>query len=138
LSSNDSGKTSNSGTAATALSVRFAHEIVKCDPAVLSLIVVGRTGEVLAVERSPRLDEPDYLGQETVKKLGLNARLMLEAAENASDVFGKTMFLVGAFKDNRVLLMNLPEYQVALALRLERSANVDYIHETIRDILGTA
>jgi hypothetical protein len=129
-----------SGQAPTknAIGARLAREIVDCDPSILSLMVMSKNGDVLAVERSSRLREVDYADAKTLRRFGVIASVILSAAENATDLMGKTEFLIGAFREQKVLLINLHEYDVALALRLSRSANAEYVYRTIGDILATA
>jgi hypothetical protein len=120
-----------------ALAERMAKDLVDCDPAILSLIVVDSMGRVLHVSRSARLPDSERVDAETVRIFGIVSKLIFGAANNATRVMGGTEAIVGVFKREKALLVNLPEYNLLLALRLVRSANAEYVCDKIRDLLGT-
>jgi len=123
--------------AQAALAERVANEVVDCDPSILSLIVVDSMGRVLHVSRSARLPASEQVNPELVRVFGTIAKLIIGAANNAAQVMGKTEAVVGIFKNQKVLLVNLPEYNLLLALRLSRSANAEYVSDKIGDLLAT-
>ena len=41
--------------------VRLAREVIDIDKAILSLLILDKTGAVVAMERSSRLDKADYM-----------------------------------------------------------------------------
>ena len=120
-----------------ALAERLSKDLVDCDPAILSLIVVDSLGRVLHVGRSARLPESDQVSPELVRVFGTVSKLIVGAANNAAQVMGGTEAIVGIFKKQKALLINLPEYNLLLALRLARSANAEYVCDKIGDLLAT-
>jgi hypothetical protein len=120
-----------------ALAERLAKDLVDCDPSILSLLVVDDLGRVLHVSRSARLPHSEQVNPELVQVFGTIAKAILGAADNAAQVMGGTEAVVGIFKKQKVLLINLPEYDLLLALRLSRSANAEYVSEKIGDLLAT-
>lgn len=58
------------------------------------------------------------------------------AAEGAAKLMGKREFIVGAFKEQLVLLVDLPEYEMLLAIRLARSSNAEHVFVRIAGLLG--
>lgn len=123
--------------AQVALAGRLAKDLVDCDPSILSLIVVDSLGRVLHVGRSERLRESEQVSPELVRVLGTVSKAIVGAANNASQVMGGTEAIVGIFKKQKALLINLPEYNLLLALRLSRSANAEYVCDVIGDLLAT-
>ena len=123
--------------AQVALAGRLAKDLVDCDPAILSLIVVDSLGRVLQVGRSARLPESEQVSPELVRVFGTVSKLIVGAANNAAQVMGGTEAIVGIFKRQKALLVNLPEYNLLLALRLVRSANAEYVCDKIGDLLAT-
>jgi hypothetical protein len=123
--------------AQVALAHRLAKDLVDCDPSILSLIVVDPMGRVLHVVRSERLAGEDHVNPELVHVLGTIAMMIVGAANKAAPVMGGTEAIVGIFKKQKVLLINLQEYNLLLALRLTRSASAEYVCEKIRDLLAT-
>jgi len=119
-----------------ALAQRIAKDLVDCDTSILSLIAVDPLGRVLHVSRSARLPDSEQVNPELVQRLGTVARLIVGAANNAAQVMGKTEAVVGIFKNQKVLLINLQEYNLLLALRLARSANAEYVCDKIGDLLA--
>lgn len=111
--------------------------MVDCDPSILSLIVVDPLGRVLQVSRSARLPDSEQVNAELVRLFGSLARVIAGAASSAAQVMGGTEAVVGVFKKQKVLLINLQEYNLLLALRLSRSANAEYVCDKIRDLLAT-
>jgi len=73
-----------------------------------------------------------------VENLGSIAALILGAARNTTEFKGGLELVMGVFKNQKVLLMNLQEYNLALALRLSRSANASYVYRKIVNTLGTS
>jgi hypothetical protein len=123
--------------ALVALAERLAKELVDCDPSILSLMVVDPLGRVLHVSRSSRLPDSEQVSPELVRVLGTVAKLIIGAADKAAQIMGKTEAVVGIFKKQSVLLINLPEYDLLLALRLSRSANAEFVRDKIADLLAT-
>ena len=124
-SSNYSGSRTEADVnpAQAALAQRLAEDVVDCDPSILSLIVVDELGRVLSVSRSSRLPESEKVPPELVRAFGTIAKAIIGAANNAAPAMGRTEAIVGIFKNQKVLLINLQEYNLLLALRLSRSAN---------------
>lgn len=120
-----------------ALAAKLAKDVIDCDPSILSLIVLDKFGKVLAVERSLRLDQADYLSDDLVPKFGVVAKLIVGAAANATELMGRMEFLIGAFKNQKVLLINLHEYEMTLGIRIARSSNAEYLNNKIAGLLGT-
>lgn len=116
---------------------RLADEVIDCDPAIMSLIVVDQLGRVLYVGKSARLKEEDYLEPKLVQVLGTLAILIVGAADKAASAMGRTEAVVGVFKNQKILIVNLQEYKMTLALRLSRSANAEYVCDKIGDLLAT-
>jgi len=123
--------------AQVALAERLAKDVVDCDPSILSLIVVDTLGRVLHVARSSRLSDSERVDPELVRTFGIIAKTIVGAANNASQVMGATEAVIGVFKKQKVLLVNLQEYNLLLALRLSRSANAEYVCDKIGDLLAT-
>jgi hypothetical protein len=120
-----------------ALAERLARDLVDCDTSILSLIVVDALGRVLHVSRSTRLAGSEHVAPELVRDFGIIAKMIIGAADNAARVMGGTEAIVGIFKRQKVLLINLQEYNLLLALRLSRSANAEYVCDKIGDLLAT-
>jgi len=116
---------------------RLAKQVLDCDPTILSLMVLDKQGQVLAVERSPRLPEEEHVDAEVIPKLGVVAKLIIGAANNATEYMGRMQFLIGGFKHQTVLLINLQDYEMVLAMRLARSASAEYVYNKIANMLGT-
>jgi hypothetical protein len=123
--------------AKVALAEKLAKDLVDCDPSILSLLVVDALGRVLHVSRSARLPDSEQANPELVRVFGTIAKTIVGAANNAAQVMGGTEAVVGIFKKQKVLLINLPEYDLLLALRLFRSANAEYVCDKIGDLLAT-
>ena len=119
------------------LAQRLGDNLVDCDPSILSLIVVDAVGRVLHVARSARLPDSEHVNAELVHMFGVIAKTIVGAANNAAPVMGATEAIVGVFKKQKVLLVNLQEYNLLLALRLSRSANAEYVCDKIGDLLAT-
>ncbi|MGH9917692.1 MAG: hypothetical protein ACRD6W_02285 [Nitrososphaerales archaeon] len=119
------------------LAERLTKDLVDCDPSILSLMVVDPIGRVLYVGRSSRLDESEQVSPELVRVFGTVSKLIFGAANNATPVMGGTEAIVGIFKKQKALLVNLPEYNLLLVLRLARSTNAEYVCDRIRDLLAT-
>jgi len=119
-----------------ALAQRLAKDLVDCDPAILSLIVVDSLGRVLHVSRSSRLPDSEQVNPELVRTFGTLAKVVIGAANSAAQVMGRTEAIVGIFKNQKVLLVNLQEYNLLLALRLSRSANAEYVCDKIEELVA--
>ena len=87
--------------------------------------------------RSSRLPGEEHVDDDVIPKLGVVAKLIIGAAENAVEYMGRMQFLIGGFKRQTVLLINLQEYNMVLAIRLVRSSSSEYIYNKIASMLGT-
>lgn len=115
---------------------RLSRDLVDCDPSILSLIFVDEFGRLVHVARSARLDKVEYVSPELLPMFGALAKTIIAAASNAAQVMGRTEAVVGIFKNQKVLLVNLQEYGLVLAVRLSRSANAEYVCDKIGDLLA--
>ena len=120
------------------LAKRVAKDIIDCDPAILSLIVIDDMGRVLHTGRSSRLPESEQVSPVPVQVFGTLAKVIMGAASNTAKIMGPTEAIVGIFKKQKVLLINLREYNLLLAIRLSRSANAEYVGDKISDLLATS
>jgi hypothetical protein len=110
--------------------------MVECDPSVLSVFVLGREGGVSSVARSSKLPKEAEADQLTLQHLGTLGTVILGASTKAEEIFGKTEFILGAFKNGKILLVKLPRYDVSLAVRLARSASTEEVYGKITEILA--
>jgi hypothetical protein len=110
--------------------------LVDCDPSILSLIIVDSLGRVLETRRSSRLPAEEHVDPGLVRVFGAVAKTIVGAANNAAKVMGATEAVIGVFKQQKVLLINLQEYNLLLALRLSRSSNAEYVSDKIGDLLA--
>jgi hypothetical protein len=138
MASNHTGPRTEVGVdpAQVALAQRLSKDVVDCDTSILSLIVVDPLGRVLHVSRSARLPESERVEPELVRMFGTIAKTIIGAANNAAPVMGATEAIVGVFKKQKVLLVNLQEYNLLLALRLSRSANAEYVCDQLGELLS--
>lgn len=120
------------------LAERLSRTVIDCDPAILSLMVVDSFGRVLHVARSSRLPANENASQEQVKVFGTIAKMIIGAANQANPIAGATEAVIGLFKNQKILLVNLQEYNVVMGLRLARSASSEYVCEKIRDLLASS
>ena len=123
-------------SAQVAVARRLAKDLVDCDPSILSLIVVDSLGRVLQVSRSARLPDSEQVNPELVRTFGTLAKVIVGAANSAAQVMGGTEAIVGIFKKQKVLLINLQEYNLLLALRLSRSASAEYVRDKVEELLA--
>jgi hypothetical protein len=119
------------------LAQKMSKHLIDCDPAILSFIVVDELGRVLHVARSTRLPIGEEVGAEQVKAFGTIAKIIIGSANQAAPMMGATELVIGVFKNQKVLLINLPEYGMLLGIRLARSASGEYVAERIRGLLAT-
>jgi hypothetical protein len=115
---------------------RIAKDVVDCDSGILSLIIVDEMGRVLHVARSGRLPISEQVSAQSLPVFGAIAKMLVGAANNASPFMGTTEAVIGVFKNQKVLVLNLQQYNVTLGLRLSRSASAEYISEKVRDLLA--
>lgn len=119
------------------LAQRLAKNIIDLDTSILSLIVVDALGRVLHVARSARLPVGEEADAEQVKVFGTISKLILGAANQAAPMMGATEAVVGVFKNQKVLLVNLKQYDLLVGLRLARSSNAEYVCDVIEETLAT-
>ena len=110
--------------------------IVECDPSVLSVYVLRREGGVSSVVRSSRLPKEAQADGQTLQHLGTIGTVILGAATKAEGIFGGTEFILGAFKNGKILLVKLPTYDAALGVRLTQSASAEHVYGKIAEILA--
>jgi hypothetical protein len=117
---------------------KIAREVVKADSTILSLLVLDQRegSRVLAVARSPGLPPSGRASPELVERLGIAATVVWGAAEGAAKLMGRREFIVGAFKEQLVLLVDLREYEMLMAVRLARSSNAEHVYDKIAALLG--
>jgi hypothetical protein len=121
------------------LAQRLAREVIGCDPSILSLLVVDtKQGRLLATANSNNLPKGEQVAPGVLEKLGTVAYLIWGAAGNATELTGGREFIIGAFKNQLILLVNLVGYEMFLVLRLIRSSNAAYVHTKIAALLDVS
>ena len=117
---------------------KVARDVVNADPTILGLLVLDRKHgyDALTVARSPSLPPEDYASPALVEKFAIAATVVWGASEQAAQLMGRQEFIVGAFKGQMVLLIDLKEYDMLLAMRLTRSSNAEHLYLKIADLLG--
>jgi len=107
------------------------------DPSILSLLVLDSRGQVLAVERSNRLPESDRMGDDITPKLGIVAEVIWGAATNATALLGRMEFMIGGFKNERIVFIDLQSQDMFLAVRLTLVSNaVDVCDKILKTFAG--
>jgi hypothetical protein len=117
---------------------KIAKDVVHADSTILSLLILdqGEGSRVLAVARSPSLPPSSRASPELVERFAIAATVVWGAAQGASELMGRREFIVGAFKDQLVLLVDLRGYEMLLAVRLVRSSNAEHVYAKIAALLG--
>ncbi|HVB95606.1 MAG TPA: hypothetical protein VND41_03275 [Nitrososphaerales archaeon] len=118
-------------TAATA--ERIAKDILKGNKVIEILVIVNETGELLSSHESERLDEADREPDELLQKYAALTTLLLGAADVKDERLGGLELMVIVFKKTKVVLMRLPEYNVKLGMRVDRSASGEHLYRKIVD-----
>lgn len=115
----------------------IAKSVLSADSSVLSLMVLDNgDGGILAVARSPSLPSERHADPAMVQKFAIAAIVVWGAAEHAAKLMGRREFIVGAFREQLVLLVELGEYNMLLAIRLSRSSNAEHVFAKIAGLLG--
>jgi hypothetical protein len=117
------------------LASRVAQAIVDCDPSILSLLVVDKEGQPLALGRSERLSEQDYFEDGLLPKMGVIAKVIMGAANQPSSTLGKVDFLIGVFGKEKIILYDVPEHKMLLVLRMSRAPKAEFVCKRIAEIL---
>ena len=133
-----SNKSETPDSKRTTVANKIARDVVGADPAILSMIVLDHRGSsrVIAVARSANLPPESRASPALVERFGIAAMVVWGAAEGASQLMGRREFIIGAFKEQLVLLVDLREYEMLLAMRLNRSANAEHVYAKIASLLG--
>lgn len=133
-----SNKSETPDSKRTTVADKIARDVVGADPAILSMIVLDHRGSsrVIAVARSANLPPESRASPALVERFGIAAMVVWGAAEGASQLMGRREFIIGAFKEQLVLLVDLREYEMLLAIRLNRSANAEHVYAKIASLLG--
>ena len=128
----------NHPTERARMAEKVAAEVVKADAAIMSLMVldVGDGGKVLAVARSPTMAPHEHATPAMVQKFAIAAVVVWGAARQAAELMGRREFIVGAFSEQLVLLADLKEFDMLLAIRLNRSSNAEHVYSKVASLLG--
>ena len=78
------------------------------------------------------------MGEDITPKLGIVAKILWGAANNATAAFlGRMEFMIGGFKDERIVFIDLQGIDMLLALRMTRSSNAEDVCNKILAALGS-
>jgi len=119
------------------LARRVASEVLRCDTTIKGIVVVDQNAKLLATATSEEKQSMAKINYDSLENFAALVKLFIEAAKTASIEFGGMQFIIGAFKGGNVLLMDLPEYRLALGVYLVRSANAETIYYKIKDTLAS-
>jgi hypothetical protein len=121
------------------LAERLARDVIECDPSILSLLVVDtKKGRLLTAASSKDLPDTEQITPGVLERLGTVAYLIWGAAGNATELTGGREFIIGAFKSELILMVNLIGYDMFLVLRLIRSSNAEHVHTKIASLLDVS
>lgn len=106
------------------------------DAAILAAVVVDSDGKPLAVARSADLPQDQYLDDSLLAKFGLVITVFWATAEGPEQAIGRREYVLGAYRDQVILIAGMPEFGLVLALRLSRSANAEHVYSKLSNLLG--
>ncbi len=117
------------------LASRVAQAIIDCDSSILSLLVVDKEGQPLAIGRSRRLSKQGDFDDGLLPKMGVIAKVIMGAANQPSATLGKVDFLIGVFGKEKIILYDVSEHKMLLVLRMSRAPKAEFVCKRIAEIL---
>lgn len=135
----DTGHVEPKLTAASEVSLSpkaLVDEILALDRRILRVIVLGPSGEVKAAKDSelgPKLTIPEA---SDMTKFAAGIVSSWKAADGGSKYLGPQTYDVTAYRDTKVLLMQLPDGKGLLVVRLPREVNGEAYYQKITSFLA--
>jgi|GEM_PF-819983 len=114
----------------------LAEKLLATDPTILRVLVLDKQGQEIAHVYSEAYPEKARLGTEAEKKFGNIDTLTLQMFEQAEKKYGTMNFILLAFRDAKVILIQNKKHGFYLALRILRSANAEYLCSKLEPIIA--
>jgi hypothetical protein len=110
---------------------RLATRLAQADNRIVRVLVIGRTGELLAVKDGkpiPRRARPP--AGELVRRASAFT-VAYGAAEGATQYLGNMQYTVLAYEGYKVMLVRAPSEDVLLSIRLPRDVHAEEIYQKV-------
>jgi hypothetical protein len=110
---------------------RLATRLAQADIRIVRVLVIGRTGELLAVKDGkpiPRRARPPP--GELVRRASAFT-VAYGAAEGATQYLGNMQYTVLAYEGYKVMLVRAPSEDVLLSIRLPRDVHAEEIYQKV-------
>jgi hypothetical protein len=114
----------------------LGSRVLAADPIILRVLVLDKMGNELAHVYSEAYPPKARLGKETEEAYGRIDTLFMEAFSQAEKSNGKMNFILIAYETTKVMLMPSRKNDVFLAVRIPRSANVEYLSNKVKQIIA--
>jgi hypothetical protein len=133
MASNDEGKPDAvKGTRPS----RVVEQVAGCDPSVRGVVVLDELGQILAGWSAMPATTTDQLSTAMVSKMGIVAKIVMGAVGKETGVWGGLDFMVAAFQNDKLLLIDMHDQNRTLVLGIPRSTMADSVYEKVAKILA--
>ena len=105
------------------------------DPIILRVLILDKMGNELAHVYSEAYPPKARLGKETEEEYGRIDTLFIEAFSQEEKSYGKMDFILIAYETTKVMLMPSRKNDAFVAVRIPRSANVEYLSNKVKQII---
>jgi hypothetical protein len=108
----------------------LATRVLRADPRILRVIIIGPEGKFLASVDSPRFGGKRASGDE-LERRSVAFSVSFGAAEGATKYFGVPQYLVFAFEGYKALLMRAPFDGGLINVRIPRTVNAEHVFNKV-------
>jgi hypothetical protein len=116
--------------------IDVVNRILLSDPVILAVLAVDEKGSVSAKANKRDIPESEMLSEELGRQAARLGSIIIGAVSQFGSLYGHLETITFRYKRAKVLVMLVPRLKLFLMIRLIASANVDYVINSVEQIIG--
>lgn len=116
--------------------IDLVNKILISDPAILGVVAADSKGNKLASAVKGEAPEKAGLSEDFFDRRAELVAIVGGMASQEEAMFGHFQSMVMNFEKARIVVLDVPEFGISFGIRLIRSANVDYVTNSVLTLLG--
>jgi hypothetical protein len=119
---------------------RISHDILSTNDEILSISIMDMRGNILATKSKDYFRQVFGVTREGDEYGGTLAVAALAVANEVKDIVGDAQAIITIYKDCKMMLLPIPQYEILVGFVLQRSINAEgyNIAHKIERLLGDA
>jgi len=116
--------------------IDLVNKILISDAAILGVIATDSRGQRLASALKAEAPEKGGLPEDFFDKRAQLLTIIKGMVSQDEAIFGRFQSIILNFEAAKIVILSVPKFKISFGMRLMRSANADYITQSVLTLLG--